>query len=182
MRISIPIMYVASAVLSLGCSVSGAAQHDHAAPRADVVQSGMRPAGDEGLADRIRVATASFKSLDAAEAAGYPRVGGPCLSRPGAGGMGYHHMNDKLLTDDKVELEHPEVLVYYKTATGEYLLDGVEYMVLFSQHPGTAEPPTVAGHQLKRFDQGKFWYLHMWAWLDNPSGFTADWNPKVTCS
>jgi hypothetical protein len=95
--------------------------------------------------------------------------------------MGYHHMNEKLMADDKLELEHPEVLVYYKTPSGEYVLNGVEYMVLFSQHPGTAEAPTVAGHKLKRFDQGKFWYLHMWAWLENPSGLTADWNPKVTC-
>jgi len=181
MRKSIAIMYVAGAVASLGCASVAAAQHDHPAPRADVAQSGMRPTGDDPT-DRIRAATASFKSLDAAEAAGYPRVGGPCMSRPGVGGMGYHHMNEKLMSDDKVDLEHPEVLVYYKTPSGEYVLNGVEYMVLFSQHPGTAEPPTVAGHKLKRFEQGKFWYLHMWAWLDNPSGFTADWNPKVTCS
>jgi hypothetical protein len=96
--------------------------------------------------------------------------------------MGYHHMHEKLIADDKLELEHPEVLVFYKTPSGEYALNGVEYYVPFSAHPGTAAPPTVAGRPLKKFEQGKFWYLHAWVWLDNPSGLNADWNPKVTCS
>ena len=95
--------------------------------------------------------------------------------------MGYHHMNDKLM-DDKVELEHPEVLVYYKTLSGEYVLNGVVYMVPFSARPGTAEAPTIMGQKLKAFEPGKFWYLHAWVWLDNPSGLFADWNPKVKCS
>lgn len=186
MRNTISKMYVVVALAALGCAGGSAVLHAQAAPSAgqmhahpDVAQSGTRP-GDGDFADRVRAATAAFKSLDAAEKAGYPRVGGPCLARPGEGGMGFHHMNDKLM-DDKVEVEHPEVLVYYKTTNGEYALNGVEYMVPFSARPGTAEPPTVMGRQLKRFDQGKFWYLHAWVWLDNPSGLNADWNPKVTC-
>lgn len=188
MRKSISMMYAVGAAL-LGCAAnstvlvaqsaqSAAPMHSHPA----VAQSGMKPMSDDDFAGRIREATAKFKSLDAAEAAGYPRVGGPCLANPAQGGMGYHHMHEKLIADDKVELEHPEVLVFYKTPSGEYALNGVEYYVPFSAHPGTAEPPTVAGRPLKKFEQGKFWYLHAWVWLDNPNGLNADWNPKVACS
>lgn len=187
MRKVISMMYVVGAVAALGCAGGSAVLRAQAAPSAgqahshpDVAQSGMQPS-DASFADRVRAATAAFKSLDAAEKAGYPRVGGACIAHPTQGGMGYHHMNDKLM-DGRVELEHPEVLVYYKTPKGEYVLNGVEYYVPFSALPGTAEPPSVEGRQLKRFDQGKFWYLHAWVWLDNPSGLNADWNPKVSCS
>jgi hypothetical protein len=186
MRNTISRMYVVGALVAVGCAAGSSALSAQAAPSAgqmhshpDVAQSGMQP-GDGAFVETIRGATAAFKSLDAAEKAGYPRTGGPCLARPGVGGMGFHHMNDKLM-DDKLEVEHPEVLVYYKTPSGEYTLNGVEYYVPFSAHPGTAEPPTVAGRPLKKFEQGKFWYLHAWVWLDNPMGLNADWNPKVTC-
>ncbi|MEO6529279.1 MAG: hypothetical protein ABIP93_21855, partial [Gemmatimonadaceae bacterium] len=123
----------------------------------------------------------AFRSLDAAVAAGYPRDGGTCISHPTKGGMGYHHINEKLM-DDRVELERPEVLVYYRAPSGEYVLNGVEYLVPFSARPLSAGAPTILGQKLKPFEQGKFWYLHTWVWLDNPAGLHADWNPKVACS
>ena len=189
MRITISMMYVLGTVALLGCAGKSSVLGAQAAPSAtqmhshpDQAQPGMQSTGNDELVDRIRRATAKFKSLDSAVAAGYPRVGGPCLAMPSQGGMGYHHMHEKLIADDKLDVEHPEVLVYYKTPSGEYTLNGVEYYVPFSARPGTAEPPTVAGRQLKKFEQGKFWYLHAWVWLDNPSGLNADWNPKVKCS
>ncbi len=185
MRKAIVGMYLVGAMTSVGCA-GGSVRHDHAAQgtaqmrfSGDVAQSGMQSTVARDTA-RLRAATAAFRSLDAAVAAGYSSSGGSCIGHPTQGAMGFHHTNEKLV-DDRVELERPEILVYRRTPSGEYLLSGVEYFVPFSVTPRTAEPPTVMGQQLKPFDQGKFWYLHAWIWLENPSGLFADWNPKVSC-
>ena len=186
MRKAILVMYVVGAVTAVGCS-GGSLRHDHAAGATEQTRSSgstppsaMRSPIDRDTA-RLRAATAAFRSLDAAVAAGYSPSGGSCISHPTQGAMGFHHNNAKL-TDDRVELERPEVLVYQRTPSGEYALTGVEYFVPFSARPRDAEPPTIMGQQLKPFDQGKFWYLHAWVFLENPAGLFADWNPKVSCS
>jgi hypothetical protein len=129
---------------------------------------------------RIRSATMGFKSLDIAAAQGYARDVAHCLENPPQGGMGYHHQNDALM-DDKIELERPEILVYERLSNGDYRLNGVEYIVPFSARPPDAAPPTVMGQKLKRAPQLGIWYLHVWVWLENPSGLFADWNPRVKC-
>jgi hypothetical protein len=129
---------------------------------------------------RLRAATASFRSRDAALAAGYAVKNPACIAHPSMGAMGFH-LDNEALKDDKVEVEHPEVLVYRRTAAGEYELTGVEYMVPFSAHPPTLPPPTVMGQELRAFAPGKFWYRHVWAWMDNPSGLFEDWNPRISC-
>jgi hypothetical protein len=130
---------------------------------------------------RLRSATAAFRWVDSAAAAGYPSTPMPgCISHPTLGGMGYHLTNEKLL-DDRIEVERPEILVYQRTPSGEFALTGVEYMVPFSAHPREKPAPTVMGQALKPFDRGKFWYRHVWIWLANPAGLFEDWNPKVTC-
>ena len=84
--------------------------------------------------------------------------------------------------DDRIELERPEILVYERLPDGEYRLNGVEYIVPFSVWPAdAAEPPTVMGQDLKPAPRLRLWYLHVWIWLENPSGLFADWNPRVTC-
>ena len=129
---------------------------------------------------RLRAATASFRSRDAALAAGYAVRNPACIAHPTMGAMGFHLDNDAL-KDDRIEVERPEVLVYRRTAAGEYELTGVEYMVPFSAHPPTLPAPTVMGQELKPFAPGKFWYRHVWAWLANPSGLFEDWNPRISC-
>lgn len=143
-------------------------------------QGGLSPAVSRDLA-RLRDATAPFKSLDAAVAAGYAREVAQCISRPPIGGMGYHHQNAALL-DGRLDVEHPEVLVYRRAPNGAYELTGVEFEVPYSVAPRDSTPPTIMGQPLKRFDAIKLWYLHVWPWLDNPAGMFADWNPQVTCS
>jgi hypothetical protein len=134
----------------------------------------------DGDTARLRAAAAVFHSRDAALAAGYAVKNPACVSHPTLGAMGYHLDNAKLL-DDRVEVERPEVLLYRRTSAGDYELTAVEYMVPFSAHPPTLPPPTVMGQERKPFAPGKFWYRHVWAWLDNPSGLFADWNPRVIC-
>jgi hypothetical protein len=44
------------------------------------------------------------------------------------------------------------------------------------------DPPAGMGyHHSKRAPSLGLWYLHVWAWLENPSGVTADFNPHVRC-
>lgn len=128
--------------------------------------------------ERLRGATAEFRVVDKAMAAGYAQET-QCMERPPEGGMGYHFTKAQL-RDGAVELEKPEVLVYGKLGDGSFKLNGVEYIVpIESWHQ--AEPPSVMGQPLKRYDRGGFWYLHVWIWEPSPSGLFADWNPRVTC-
>ena len=190
MRIAIVILLAAQSTVFVACSSSRAAKtgmNDHSTSNAmttTVAQSGTAATASQAMVDRdlerLRAATASFKSLDAAVAAGYQRTVTQCISHPTLGVMGYHHTNDALL-DDKLDVEHPEILVYGKTATGEYKLNGVEFFVPYSAHPRDSAPPEIMGQQLTPFDPGKFWYKHVWAWTENPSGMFADWNPNVKC-
>ncbi len=128
----------------------------------------------------VRRATAGFHALEAAVAAGYPRSVANCLSQPTLGGMGYHHM-DRTLLDDRLEVERPEILLYSRTRDGEYVFNGVEYIVPYSARSRDATPPTVMGQALKRSDALELWYLHAWVWTPNPAGLFADWNPRVVC-
>ena len=136
-------------------------------------------AADRDVA-RIRAATAAFKSLDEAVAAGYARDVAHCVDNPPAGAMGFHHVNNSLL-DDRIELERPEMLVYERMPDGEYRLNGVEYIVPFSVWPRTNDPPVVMGQKLKPAPSLNIWYRHVWVWRENPSGLFADWNPLVKC-
>jgi hypothetical protein len=129
---------------------------------------------------RLRTATARFKSLDSAVAAGYERTVSKCIAYPKVGGMGFHHENAALL-DGKLEVERPEILVYRRSPNGSYDLSGVEYEVPYTFAPRDSAPPTIMGQPLKHFDAIKMWYLHVWPWFDNPNGMFADWNPRVTC-
>jgi hypothetical protein len=129
---------------------------------------------------RVRRATAAYRRLDEAVAAGYARFVTQCIQHPRHGVMGFHHVN-RALMDDRVELERPEILLYSRAENGEYQLNGVEYIVPFSVRERSAEPPRVMGQALKPSDELQLWYLHVWVWKENPAGLFADWNPAVRC-
>jgi len=129
---------------------------------------------------RLRAATAPFRKLSAAVAAGYPERVDHCVAHPQDGGMGYHHVNMSLM-DNRLEVERPEILVYSRLASGEYVLNGVEYVIPYTIRPPDATPPRIMGQALKRSAELKIWYLHVWIWNENPSGLFADWNPNVRC-
>lgn len=165
---------------------SAQAQHEEHAMSTPATSTGvagttgtLSPSVENDIA-RLRAATAPFRSLDSAVAAGYERTVSKCISYPKVGGMGYHHENAALL-DGKLEVERPEILVYRRTPSGGYELTGVEYEVPYAVAPRDSAPPTIMGQPLKHFDAIKMWYLHAWPWLENPSGMFADWNPKVSC-
>lgn len=157
-----------------------APQHVHpSAAAGSAMPAAVDPAVTRDVA-RVRAATSPFRVLDSAVVAGYARAVPNCIDNPGQGAMGFHHAN-RALYDDRVELEHPEILVYSRTDEGAYRLNGVEYIIPYSKRSRDQEPPIVMGQQLKRSDELKLWYLHVWVWEPNPSGLFADWNPRVKC-
>ncbi|HJU88101.1 MAG TPA: hypothetical protein VJ672_01830 [Gemmatimonadaceae bacterium] len=130
---------------------------------------------------RVRAATAAFKDITAARAAGYPTAVPQCIENPGVGGMGHHYVKRDLL-DDKVDVERPEILIYAPPADGKPKLIGVEYIIPYRVWDREREAPEIFGQKLKRSDELKIWYLHVWAWENNRNGLFADWNPAVRCS
>ena len=142
---------------------------------------------------QVRKATARFRDLDAAIAAGYElgwvngagtRIITGCVAHPTDGAMGYHYFNAKLMADNAVNLKKPEVLVYETGDDGELELVAVEWAARGpnSNPPGPAEPPTVLGMQMHILVPAVgFHIMHAWVWKPNPAGMFADWNPEVTC-
>lgn len=133
----------------------------------------------EGVA-RLRAATAPFRNLDSAVAAGYVRDVPDCLVHEHHGAMGYHHIN-RALADAKVDVEHPEILLYERLPDGEYRLNGVEFIVPYRAWPRDSTPPVLMGRPMKHEDHLNLWYMHVWAWTDNADGLFADFNPAVQC-
>lgn len=136
------------------------------------------PAPD-GL-DQLRSATRAFASVDTAAAAGYVREVRDCLVHEHHGAMGYHHTNSRLL-DARVEVDRPEILLYERLPDGRYRLNGVEFIVPYRFWPRDSVPPAVMGQVMKREDNLKFFYLHVWAWTPNPDGVFADFHPDIAC-
>ena len=130
---------------------------------------------------RVRQATAAFHEVAAAQAVGYPTAMPRCLENQPHGGMGLHYMKRDLL-DTSLDVEHPEILLYAPGKDGQPRLVGVEYIVPYSVWDREKQPPTIFGQDLKRSDELKIWYLHVWAWEPNEKGLFDDWNPAVRCS
>lgn len=150
--------------------------------------AGSKPASASAntLVDEVRRATAQYKDIKAAQAAGYALFHG-CVNGPDHGAMGVHFVNGDLVGDGKVDATKPEALIYeYKD--GRYTLAGVEYVVLADDwNKANAMPPVLSGQLFSftsspnRYGIPAFYALHVWAWRDNPSGTFADWNNKVSC-
>jgi hypothetical protein len=112
-----------------------------------------------------------------------------CIDMKGMGGMGVHYANPTLVGDGKIQLRHPEALVYRFVKNGHLRLSAVEYLVLKADwrtdHP-TGRPElfgqkfnfTPAGN---RFGLPAYYSLHAWIWYDNPAGTYEMFNPRVNC-
>ncbi len=150
-----------------------------------------------GVADEVkaaRAATKGFMHPPAAKAAGYDLLkdadGIACIAMKGMGGMGVHYANGSLV-DEKIELRHPEALVYRFTTNGHLQLTALEYLVLRKvwrqEHGSTAPRPRLFGRRFdftpagNRFGLPAYYSLHAWVWYDNPSGEFTMWNPRVHC-
>jgi hypothetical protein len=138
------------------------------------------------LADEVRRATAAYRDVAGASAAGYvPFLG--CVTGPQEGAMGIHYVNGELVGDGKLDAARPEALMF-EPRNGKLELVGVEYIVLAAAWDAhTKTPPTLLGQVFhytsspNRYGIPAFYSLHVWAWKRNPHGSYVDWNPKVSC-
>jgi len=149
-------------------------------------------AGVAGQVARARAATHTFTHPGAAQKKGYALLkdakGIACIAMKGMGAMGVHYANGSLV-DGKIQLRHPEALVYRFTVNGHLRLAALEYLVLrqdWRVHHPTGRP-TLFGHRFNftpagnRFGLPAFYSLHVWAWQHNPAGRFQMWNPDVHC-
>ena len=127
----------------------------------------------------LRDATAPYKKFDAAVAAGYARTA-TCIIDEHHGAMGYHHLNSQYV-DGKLDLTKPEMLLYERMPDSSYRLNGVEFMVPYRYWPRDSVAPVLLGQKLHHENNFNYWYLHVWAWTDNPDGVFANMNPDVHC-
>ncbi len=144
--------------------------------------------GDEGLPASVRSdlallrrVTAPFHEFDEATEAGWSAQITPCMVDPGgAGGMGFHYGNTKLI-DGTARVNEPELLLYEPEQNGRLRLVAVEYIIPYTFHSRDAAPPELFGQKFIQNDVFQLWGLHAWVWKENPSGIFANWNPRVSC-
>jgi len=132
------------------------------------------------MLEELRDATRPFASLSAAAEAGYAKGVASCLVHEHHGAMGYHHVNAGYM-DRVIDIRKPEIHLYERLPTGEYRLNGVEFIVPYDAWPRDSIPPRVFDQPMRREENLKFWYLHVWAWKPNPDGLLADFHPDVQC-
>ena len=158
------------------------------------VVSAQTPAATEDMPsdmmqqlDAIRAATAKYRDLDTAKAAGYDKFLS-CFRHGTDMGMGQHFVNGTLAGDDKVDPMKPEALVYEPQADGSMVLVAFEYLVFDKawdpNHTGRAAP-TIFGQPLQLLtnipNTPPVWGLHLWLYSYNPEGLFASFNPTVSC-
>jgi hypothetical protein len=141
------------------------------------------------LVEKVRKATAQFKDINAALAAGFAQAT-PCVSGPDFGAMGVHFVLGSRITAGTLNATQPEALIYEPLPSGAFRLVGVEFIILASvwqtQSPAGGAP-ALEGHLMNfvdapnRYGLPAFYELHVWAWEHNPVGSFADWNTQVSC-
>jgi hypothetical protein len=140
---------------------------------------------------KVRKATAQFRDINAALAAGFAQAT-PCVSGPDFGAMGVHFVLGSRITAGTLNATEPEALIYQPMPNGAFRLVGVEFIILQSiwqtQIPkGSTATPELEGHLMNyvafpnRYGLPAFYELHAWAWEENPVGSFADWNTAVSC-
>ena len=142
------------------------------------------------LVNKVRTATAKFKDITAALAAGFAQAT-PCVSGPDFGAMGVHFVLGSRINAGTLNATEPEALIYEPLPNGAFRLVGVEFIILASvwqtQNPGSTATPALDGHLMNlvdapnRYGLPAFYELHVWAWEHNPVGSFADWNTQVSC-
>jgi hypothetical protein len=168
-------MHRCAIVLTILLGACAGHQQPSSAPAVNAVTAKLT----DGLT-RLRAATDRFHDFNAAVAAGYPAQSGQCYVEPGGGAMGYHHVN-RTYVSRNLDPEHPQILLYERTADSSYHLTAVEFIVPYRLWPADSAPPQVMGLPLGHVDVLNTWGLHMWVWKNNPNGMFAWWNPDVHC-
>lgn len=137
------------------------------------------PRAAEGVA-ALRDAAGAFTDVNAAIHAGYAAEVADCIVHEHHGAMGYHHINRSYIERD-ISPARPQFLLYERLPDGAYRLNAAEYFIPYRLWPRDSAPPVFMGQAMKPEDTFNYWYLHVWAWRENPQGMFADFHPDVTC-
>jgi hypothetical protein len=180
------IQYLLLALALTGAGASRAAAQDaHAHTTAEMAQK--QNAQTSAMLERVRLATARYKDVRIAESEGYTLQFG-CVVGDYGSAMGLHYVNGDLVNKGVLDLEHPQIIIYEPTPSGELKLTGVDYLLIASAWDAKKiGPPQLMGNLFhlfetpNRFGLPAFYTLHVWAWKDNPNGATVNWHPKVSC-
>jgi hypothetical protein len=177
----IAVCAIAGLLVSVGSlPSSGVLAQDHAASHRDQTSAFVR---------LIREATAKFRDVEVAEAAGYALAFG-CVTGDGFGAMGMHFVNMPLVMDGKLNPAEPEIVIYEPLPNGRLKLIGVDYLidkVQWHTNNPTLGTPELGGQLLhlftapNRFGLADFYTLHVWAWKENPTGMFTNWHANVSC-
>ncbi|MBW4052852.1 MAG: hypothetical protein HIU85_15590 [Proteobacteria bacterium] len=196
-----PLMTLAA--MALGASLMASADEHQPLPAA-----AHHADYDSALVGEVRAATAKYRDINAAHAAGYFVPATTCVSGPDHGAMGIHWANPAYLMNppftaaNELDPAHPAILIYEPQADGSQVLVGMEYVLplpaWIARDPANNDPanpppqgaavPSVDGHlmnyqaQPNRYGVGNSFYLHIWAWRYNPDGLFSDWNRTVSCA
>lgn len=143
-----------------------------------------------GLVQAVRLATAKYQNVAAAERDGYQADTNGCVSSPDEGAMGVHYINGALI-GGTVDAYHPQGLVYEPVGNGQLRLVAVEYITIAQLWDGSHPDGSSAKLMGQEFDYmdapNRFrlpavYNLHVWAWKENPKGVFSMWNPRVSCA
>jgi hypothetical protein len=150
-------------------------EHDHGV-------SGQNP-----LVKLVRQITDQYKSVVAAEAAGYALAFG-CVSGPDTGAMGLHYVNMPLVMDGEIDANRPEIILYEPAGNGQVRLVGADYLVFADAWDKThSSAPELMGQKFQQFEAPnrfglpRFYTLHVWAWKENPTGTFVNWHSNISC-
>lgn len=176
------------ALVALGAGlVTPTASTAPGSERAAVAVAAHTPGPIGSTRARVRAATAQYQRVGQAIESGYVQFFG-CVHEPLQGAMGIHFVNAELAADGKLNARTPEALMYEVRRDGGLRLLGAEYVVFAEAWDAAhSSPPTLFGQDFhlvaepNRYGLPAHYALHAWAWKDNPSGFHADWNPRVLC-
>ena len=123
--------------------------------------------------DLVRDATAKFRDVEKAEAAGYHDIG---LFVPN---MGWHYMKDALV-DGRFDPTKPELLVYADDPCGgKRKLVAVEYAVPFAESKRAPLGFVGRADEWDANQQFQLWTLHAWLFEFNENGVFNPFNPRV---
>ena len=135
---------------------------------------------DRQAISALREATRPFQDVAAAVRAGYAAEVAACIVHEHHGAMGYHHLNRSYIEHD-ISVERPQFLLYERLPDGRYRLNAVEFFIPYRLWPRDSTPPVFLHQAMKPEDTFQYWYLHVWAWRENPDGMFADFHPAVHC-
>jgi hypothetical protein len=154
-----------------------------------LLAASAEPGSYSPLVAKVRHATAQYQDVNVAISQGFVQAT-TCVSGPDTGAMGVHYVLPSRVAAGLLDAEQPEALIYEPMENGALRLVGVEYVVLasiWSASNAAGDVPSLEGNLLNyqdapnRFGLPPHYYLHLWAWQDNPKGTFTDWNTHVSC-